>query len=267
MRRPPVDQSVVVEALRTGIEDVVLPATFVDFDWHTTVITPADDLEGDTTRLITSSRDWERIGAAAELESAAVGAHRRDVPSGLLPPDPTANPINANSRMLPGRPATLAWSVHRWAVRDWPAFSRATTHWLLQTAERLGADSGFITYDVLDAVVPASAWEIVTGVSPTERDFARHLWGYGWGTLLSPTMVETVGGPAALATVPTGSLRSGPGGQLWIQLGDDPANVDPSAVTALRQVLLPVLPVGQRHVEEYLAPPDNPYEVRHRYVV
>ena len=170
-------------------------------------------------------------------------------------------------RLLPGRPATLAWSVHRWAVRDWPAFCRAATRWLLETGERLGADSGFVTCDVLDAVQPMSAWDIVAQVSPTERDLGRHAWGYGWGTLLSAPLAEAVGGPAALGGVPGASVLVGPGGQVWVRLGDDPAAVDRSAVAALRTVLAPVLPVGRRTVEDYLAPPDSPYEVRPAYVV
>ena len=268
MRRPPADPGVAIEALRAGIEDVVLPATFVDFDWHTSVITPADDLEGDTTGLRTPSRDWERLRvAAAELESGGVGAHRQDVPRDLLPPELTANPINATARLLPARPATLAWSVQRWAVRDWPAFCRAATRWLLETGERLGADSGFVTHDVVDAVQPLSAWEVVTRVTPAERDFARQLWGYGWGTLLSATLAEAVGGAAALGSVPGASVLVGPGGQVWVRLGDDPAEVDPGAVAALRAVLAPVLPVGRRTVEEYAAPPESPYEVRPTYVV
>ena len=53
----PADPDVAIAVLRGGIEDVVLPATFVDLDWHTTAITPADDLERDTTGLRSPSRD------------------------------------------------------------------------------------------------------------------------------------------------------------------------------------------------------------------
>jgi hypothetical protein len=268
MRRPPEDPRAAVEALESAVEEVVLPATFVDFDWRTTVITPADDLEGDTSGLTTSTRQWARLrDAASVLESGGVGALRRDVPNGAVPPDPTANPVNANVSLLPDRPATLTWSVHRWAVRDWPEFFGAAKRWLLEAAQRLGADSGFITYDVHDAVDPSSVWEVVTGVAPGHRDFARKVWGYGWGTLLSRPLAESVGGVAAMKGLPGAGLLVGPGGQVWVQLGDDPAAVDRAAVAALRAVLTPVLPVGTRTVEEYDEPPASPYEVRPRYVV
>jgi hypothetical protein len=124
-----------------------------------------------------------------------------------------------------------------------------------------------VTYDVLDAVQPLSAWDIVTQVSPAERDLGRFVWGYGWGTFLSAALAEAVGGPAALGGVPGASVLTGPGGQVWVRLGDDPAAVERSAVAALRAVLAPVLPVGRRTVEEYQAPPDHPFEVRPAYVV
>jgi hypothetical protein len=88
MSRPLAEPVVAVEALRAAIEDVVLPATFVDFDWHTSVITPADDLERGLG-LTAPSRDWDLLrAAAAELESGGVGARRQDVPRDLLPPEP-----------------------------------------------------------------------------------------------------------------------------------------------------------------------------------
>ena len=107
----------------------------------------------------------------------------------------------------------------------------------------------------------------MTAVPPGERDFARRLWGYGWGTLLSPALAEAVGGTAALGAVPGAGLLTGPGGQVWVQLGDDPAAVEPSAVAILRETLAPVLPTGARTVADYQAPSGNPYEVRPAYVV
>jgi hypothetical protein len=159
--------------LARAVEEVVMPAMFVDFDWRTTVITPDDDLERGHGRQ-SGGRHWDTIrSSAAALESGGVAGLRKDVPHDQLPPDPTVNPVNAFARLLPGRPATLSWSVHRWAVRDWASFLPAATGWLLDAATSLDAGSGFVTLDVLDAVQPDSAWEVVAGVHPIDRDFAR----------------------------------------------------------------------------------------------
>ena len=178
-----------------------------------------------------------------------------------MPPDPTVNPVNAVARLLPGRSATLAWSVHRWAVRDWPSFLRGASRWLLQSATTLVADSGFVTLDLVDAVQPESAWEIVAQVSPQERDFERSVWGYGWGTLLSAAQLDAVGGIDRLQALPAAALLQGPGGHTWARLGDDPADVDRDTVVALRDVLTPVLPRGRRTVESYFAPRINAFRV------
>ena len=257
-----------VDELARAVEEVVLPALFVELDWRTTTITPDDDLErGRGTR--SRRRDWDALrSAAAHLESGGVAGLRQDVPHDLLPPDPTVNPVNAVARLLPGRPATIAWSVHRWAVQDWTSFVAAAATWLLESATSLGAASGYVTLDVVDAVQPESAWEIVTRVPPADRDLRRYLWGYGWGTLLSPAHVAAVGGSDAVQSVPGAVLRQGPEGHLWVRLGDDPALVDPVSVAALRGILAPVLPPGGRSVEEYLTEPVGPYESpRPPYVV
>jgi hypothetical protein len=260
LERPPADPRAAVDALARAVQEVVLPAMFVDLDWRTTVITPADDLERSGGRQ-EAGRWWDLLlGAAGRLESGGIAGLRQDVPHDLLPPDPTVNPVNAVARLVPGRPATLAWSVHRWAVRDWASFVPAAVGWLLDAATSLGAGSGYVTLDVVDAVQPESAWEVVAQVSPADRDFERAVWGYGWGTLLSAAQADAVGGSDRLRQVPGAELLQGPGGHLWVRLGDDPATVDPASVAALRRVLAPVLPVGRRTVEEYFAPRSNPFE-------
>ena len=223
----PADPDVAIAVLRGGIEDVVLPATFVDLDWHTTAITPADDLERDTTGLRSQSRDWQRLRpAAAELESGGVETHRQDVPRDPLPPEMTAKlaGLLPGSHTLAARGGGMPRRGLR--LRDLRRSRRCTA------AECVGhRDSG------------------VAGGAGLER----HVWGYGWGTLLSASLAEAVGGSAALSRA-AGCRRAGRlGGQVWVRLGDDPAAVDRSAVAALREVLAPVLPVGRRTVEEYTA--------------
>ena len=80
LERPPADPRAAVDALARAVEEVVMPAMFVDFDWRTHVITPDDDLErGHGWRA--TGRDWDAVrAAAAELESGGVGALRQDVP-------------------------------------------------------------------------------------------------------------------------------------------------------------------------------------------
>jgi hypothetical protein len=259
LRRPPTDPRSAVEALRVAVEEVVLPATFVELDWRTTVVTPADDLERGSGRR-QDGRWWDILAqASARLESGGVAGLRQDVPHDQLPPDPTANPVNAVARLLPGKGATLAWSVHRWAVRDWPSFLRSASRWLLDTATTLDADSGYVTLDVVDAVQPQSAWEIVARVPPGQRDLERCLWGYGWGTLLSSSQVGAIGGIDRLQAVPGSVLRQGSSGHTWVRLGEDPADLDRSSVAALREALGPVLPHGLSSVEEYFTPRTNPF--------
>lgn len=42
---PPADPRPAVDALVRRVEEVLVPAMFVDLDWRTTIVTPDDDLE------------------------------------------------------------------------------------------------------------------------------------------------------------------------------------------------------------------------------
>ncbi len=133
-----------VSALEDVMERLVVPAVFVELDWRTTCVTPAVDLERGRAPQW-GGREWGDLRRAGrELESGSVEGRRRDVPA-TLPPDPSADPVHALVRGLAGRPGTLAWSVQEWAVRDLGEHAVATERWLLAVAERLGADSGFVT--------------------------------------------------------------------------------------------------------------------------
>ena len=254
---PPDDTTQVVEALRVAVEEVVVPGIGLELDWETYLVTPADDLERGIGRR-SRGRDWDLLlGGASRLEVGSL-VGRRAGASPTLPPDLTASPVSVRASVLPGRPATLAWSVHEWAVVDWPAFVQQASTWLLTRADALGLGSGWIGLDVADAADPVSPWEAAVGVSPGERDLERYLWGYGWGTLLSATHAELVGGAQALASLPGAEVRTGPGGRVWLRLGPDPRNLDRAQVRVLRDLLHPVLPAGIRTVEEYFDT-SNPY--------
>lgn len=62
-------------------------------------------------------------------------------------------------------------------------------------------------------------------------------------------------------------LQDGPGGRLVIRLGDDPAEVTPDQVVALREALQPVLPVGFASLAEFSAHIDDPHVVTPKYVL
>lgn len=250
-----------VGALRRAVEDVVVPALAVDLVWSMTVITRHDDLERGTVPR-RPGLDW--AGPAepgAALEAVYLLGAVAGVP--VFPPDPRAGPVHALLRLgPPGRPATLAVSVHEWALEGGRAATsvlQATVRWLLTTAEQLRAETGYIALDLADSWDAASAWELAVQAPPAHRDVTRTVWGYGWGTLLSARHVEAVGGIDALAAVPGADVRAGPDGRVFVRLGADPAGVSPDQITALRTVLTPVLPTGFRRLEDFLHPAPDPY--------
>ena len=134
-------------------------------------------------------------------------------------------------------------SMHRWAMygggEDLVRVADVMTPWLLGAADRLGADTGYATLGRLTAEDSQSPWERATHRLPALRDVTRTLWGYGWGTLLSPVHVEAVGGRAVLwrcsgTSCPPCGLRDAGGGRTWLTLGEDPATVRGEDVRALR---------------------------------
>ena len=70
LQGPPTDPRSAV--LARAVEEVVLPALFVEFDWRTTIITPDDDLQRGHGRP-SRGRDWDALrSAATHLESGGV---------------------------------------------------------------------------------------------------------------------------------------------------------------------------------------------------
>lgn len=267
----------VIEVLRRAVEEVVVPAIGIDLTWFTSAICSDDDLESGDTR--TTGRDgvdldfalsrvepvWERgglfdvtlLGAATALmphfwhpKRVVVVIHAR-----------FASPMEIAGRKAGG--TTVGVSLHRWALYGGGANLTGVTgtlsDWLLRSSERLGADTGYVTLDRVTAQSTESPWEWLTASGGIGRDVTSDLWGYGWGTLLSPAHLERIGGAAALAALETGRVREFPGGRVWFTLGDDIATLDPATVAALREVLLPALPVGRMTLEEYYAQPVNEY--------
>jgi hypothetical protein len=255
-----------VGALTTAVDEIVLPGLGADeLMWHTAIVTRTDDLERRPPPILIG-REWARAGAVPDdlFESVAVAGL---VPGrSTLPPDPKESPVHAVARVPTGGrgPVTIAVSVHEWALaggRVGPDVARAVSRWLLGTAERLDAETGYVTLDFVDAHDGTSAWEQVVQASPSQRDVSRTVWGYGWGTLLSASHVSAVGGASALSAVPGANVLVGPGGRMWVRLGDDPAAVTRPQVAALRMTLTPVLPTGLRTLAEFERAVLAPFEV------
>jgi hypothetical protein len=259
-RRPAVPE--LVAAVRAALEDVVMPALAVaGLTWRTSLITRADDLER-RAPAAHAGLDWPTALADDLFESLYIEGLLAD--RALVPHDPLRSPVHALAR-LPTTgtgPATLAVSCHEW-VFEGAAISRPVTQsmnaWVLTTAQRLDAETAYIALDYSDAWDPSSAWEQAVQAAPAHRDVTATIWGYGWATMLSAVHVVAVGGRDVLAAVPGVRLLEGPGGRLWVRLGDDPAGVTREQIAVLRQVLEPVLPTGDRSLLDYQASRHDPF--------
>lgn len=264
------EPAALAEAMRGLVDGVVLPAVGPELQWTTTVVRRGADLGAGAGPEPGNGRDWRAAFAAGDdLEAAYLSGAVPARPT--VPPDPRAEPVHGLLRR-PGAtgPATLAVSVHEWALPAGPAgagLPQALVGWLLATAASLGAETGYVALDVVDAWDGASSWELAVQAPPARRDVTGTVWGYGWATLLAPAHVEAVGGATALSGVPGSALLHGPDGQVLVRLGDDPAAVRPEQVAALREALRPVLPVGFGSLEEYQALADDPWAVAPAYVL
>lgn len=255
----------VVAVLRDGVEQVVQQCMGIDLSWTTTAFVASDDLTSARTAAKAGRRriDWDLpLGRGEPLQSVTLSATATALEDHHW--HPKWLPVTAHARMpvdVPhgrgdGGGLVVGLSMHRWAMygggADLVRVADLLTPWLLDAADRLGADAGYATLDQVSAGDSQSPWERVTGCPPSLRDVTRTLWGYGWGTLLSPAHVEAVGGPSALEHLaPAVQVREVGGGRTWVTLGPDPAAVRPEDVSALRHVLAPALPIGSRTVEEF----------------
>ncbi|WP_421742669.1 hypothetical protein [Cellulomonas sp.] len=252
-----------VAVLRDGLERVVEQCIGIDLSWTTTAVVASDDLSSEDTDIGRPGTDWEfALGRGEPLRSVtltgmATALEGYDWHPKWLPVTLHARmPVSVAHGRGDGGGLVVGLSMHRWAMygggEDLVRVADLLTPWLLDAADRLGADTGYATLDQVTAEDDQSPWERVTRCVPSLRDVTRTVWGYGWGTLLSPVHVEAVGGPDALRGVlPTVELRDAGSGRTWLTLGPDPAAVRPEEIQALRAVLAPALPVGSRTVEEW----------------
>ena len=263
----PTDEAVVA-VLRAAVEHFVLQSIGIELTWTTSAIVGSDDLTSARTATKTAaggSTGTSRSVSGEPLQSVTLSAtatamegyhwHPKWLPVTVSATMPVAVPHGRGD----GGGLVVGLSMHRWAMygggEDLVRVADLLTPWLLGAAHRLGADTGYATLDRVTAEDGQSPWATVTGCPPSLRDVTRTIWGYGWGTLLSPTHVAAVGGRGALErlreVVPTLELRDGGAGRTWLALGPDPAAVRPDHIAALRDVLVPALPRGTRTVAEF----------------
>ncbi len=251
--RRPTDAEV-VGVVRAGVERVVQPSMGIDLTWGTFAAWPGDDLGPGRSDTARSSLDWEFVAAKAQqapLESLSVGAQSTAMKEAF-----DANPdfdvydphvdvaqvaVDLPPTVAPVGGVTMAVQMSTWALRAGSASDpTALVSWLLESADALDVNSGFVvlgrppTGGALTS--PYEAW---AGTLVTERDLTRHVWGYGWGTLLSAGHVAALGGVARLRAV--GDVTPVGRGRSWVTIGADPAAVDLPALARLRAVLAPVL--------------------------
>ena len=260
----------VIAVLRDGVERVVQHSMGIDLSWFTSAIRLDDDLESGRPEVTgREGLDWDFVRSR---EGALIGVTVGARATALLPYHwhPKLRVVTVHARFpqyvsWAGREVgglTIGLSMHRWAMYgggvDLRRVTGPLTDWLLAAADALGADTGYVTLDTVDAQNDFSPWERVTGCGPAARDVTSTLWGYGWGTLLSPVHLDRIGGVERLEGMGAG-VRAVPGGRVWVALNDDIATLDPSAVASLREVLRPALPVGDQTMEEYYNQPVNEY--------
>ncbi|MBD8058233.1 hypothetical protein IC607_04520 [Cellulomonas sp. JH27-2] len=251
----------VVGVLRSGVEDVVRATMHMDLTWGTFAATAADDLGSRRSTTGRNRLDWRFIeakGRERRLESVALGAQSTTMKQAFdANPDFDLYDPHVDVAVVEARfPADVPYRdeavggvtagvlMSTWALGDsstsWSDAVGALSEWVVRSAEELGADCGFVVCGRLPASGNlTSPYEIWTQTHVADRDLARHLWGYGWGTLLSAHHVAAVGGIARLESV--GAVRLVGGGHVWLTVGGDPAAVDLAALARLRAVLAPVL--------------------------
>jgi len=248
-----VERDGVVEALRAGVE-LVTSWIGVPVTWTTTAVVAEDDPWGRDFDVMRPGLDWgfvARAGTPSSVTLTAVATQLAAHPT--HPYHRVAEVHAAYPAQVDGRDVgrmLVAASARQWALytgTDGPWFAAGLGPWVLAAADAIGADSGFANLGDGWATYEQSAWERHAGVPAASEPGL--LWGYGWGTLLSPGHLAAVGGAGALAAalgdVPGAQLHERVGGQVWLTLGDDPTDVPDEALRTLHATLLPALAVPQ----------------------
>ena len=244
-----VDREVAIDVLRDAF-GLATSWIGVDITWSTFMSVVEDDVRTPVGKMSRPGLDWDfvsaRTGTAKRIVLTGVCTALADHPSH---PNHTVAEVSVSFPVFVaglGREVgrmSVAVSVQRWAMygsgENMPWIAGPVGPWVMRSAEILGADTG---YAILDQVMASDSQ------SPLERRSAPpvggfgsgpDVWGYGWGTLLSPAHLDRIGDVGALEGAHIEQL---PGGGEWVTLGDDPSQVPEAAMWRLHEVLQPAFP-------------------------
>ncbi|WP_421733642.1 hypothetical protein [Cellulomonas sp.] len=246
-----VEREVVVEVLRSAVE-LARSWIGVDTTWTTYVWVAGERWNVPVSTIRRHGVDWDFISTKTGLPTK-IDIEGICTPLAAYPTNPKHTVAELSVSFPdpddgPGGARTLVGlSVHRWAMyssgEDLPWFTGPLNAWVERSAERLGAFTGYSILDRVRASDGMSAMEY-RGESPDEGfgGVPPNLWGYGWGTLLSPLHLERLGGVEPLAALPGARVATLSGGRVWVTLGDDPSIVPDETMWQLLTVLSPLLP-------------------------
>ncbi|WNM25207.1 hypothetical protein [Demequina capsici] len=253
--------AVVLETLRRGVEDVVAHSMGIELTWSSTASTVRDDLDHPSAPTGADGVDPDFVAtrwSEGPPESGAFSARSTVMQAAVREDFRRYDPRMEAAWVACTFPTTVAWSatpvggmivtltMQRWAMYgsgarlDWAV--GALERWVHDASEALGATAGFITAATHPVRLAESPWECANRLSPSRRDVANQVWGFGWSTLLGPRQLEAVGGPGAVEGLAEVSLPLRDGGT-WIRLPyEDPADVTDRDLDALQRRLAPALP-------------------------
>lgn len=245
-----VDRALAIEVLR---EAIALAQGWIGLDvtWSTLVWVDEDDARPSVKKASRPGLNWEfassRPGTVQTIHLNGVCTALAQFPTHPkhMIADVTARfPVSVRGRDVGRMSVTI--SVQRWAMfgagQDMAWVAGPVSPWVLRNAETLGADTGYAIADRVRASDDQSALERRSQVPYAGFGSEPDVWGYGWGTLLSPAHVGKIGGVAGLTGLPDARVQELAGGRVWVTLGEDPSQVSDAVMWHLRDVLQPAFP-------------------------
>lgn len=244
-----VDREAAIEVLR-GAVDLANAWIGVDVTWSTFVSVGEDDMRAPMEKMSRPGLDWEfistRSGTAALILLTGVCTDLADYP---WHPNHTVAEVAVWFPVFVaalGRDAgrmCVGVSVQRWAMygsgENMPWIAGPVGPWVARSVEIMGADTGYAILDQVKGSHRQSPLESRSMPPAGGYGSVPDVWGYGWGTLLSPSHLERIGGVEGL---PGAHVEQLPGGRVWVTLGDDPSQVPEVAMWGLHEALQPAFP-------------------------
>ncbi|WP_155856033.1 hypothetical protein [Cellulomonas sp. URHD0024] len=247
-----IDRDVAIETVRRAV-DLAAGWVGVDVTWSTFVSVDADDPGTSMKKMTRPGLDWEfassRPGMAQTISLTAVCTELEPFP---WRPDHVVAEVSARFPVFvagQGREVgrmSVTVSVQRWAMygsgENMRWIAGPAGPWVQQSTEVIGADSGYAILDRVRASDTESPLELHSTVPVAGFGSEPDLWGFGWGTLLSPSHLERIGGVGVLTGVAGAEVHDLPGGRVWVTLGDDPSAVTDETMWGLHAALQPAFP-------------------------